>query len=135
MRSTTVSTKLRTRQLWDRWNTLVPSVLAVTALLMIRLSSSNSSASPNDANANKTAARMSKTPAATPVSESAAKTTGEHVPIALAEAGEYGENVYDYAKANDWTNADVKLAALRKAVKKMRADIKNQSAVEDRLDR
>jgi len=30
------------------------------------------------------------------------------VPTSLSNAGEYGENVYDYAKANDWKNADVK---------------------------
>jgi uncharacterized protein YcbX len=56
------------------------------------------------------------------------------VPTSLANAGEYGENVYDYAKANDWKNADVKLAALREAIKSVRTDVKNKSAAVDRLD-
>ena len=42
-------------------------------------------------------------------------TTEERVPASLSNAGEYGENVYDYATANDWKNAYVKLAALRDA--------------------
>jgi hypothetical protein len=60
------------------------------------------------ANANKAAAATSNTRA----SDTAGQTSGESVPIALANAGEYGENVYDYAKANDWKNAEDKLAAL-----------------------
>ncbi|PYS57894.1 MAG: hypothetical protein DMF76_20930 [Acidobacteria bacterium] len=43
-------------------------------------------------------------------------------------------NVYDYAKANDWKNADVKVAALRDVIKKVRTNVKNQSAAVDRLD-
>jgi hypothetical protein len=52
----------------------------------------------------------------------------------LANAGEYGENVYDYAKANDWKNAGVKIAALRDAVRNVRADIKDKGAVINQLD-
>ncbi|HBB89248.1 MAG TPA: hypothetical protein DC047_16715 [Blastocatellia bacterium] len=56
------------------------------------------------------------------------------MPASLANAGEFGENVYDYAKANDWKNADVKLAALRDAVKSVRTDVRNNGASVDDLN-
>jgi hypothetical protein len=56
------------------------------------------------------------------------------VPTSLSNAGEYGENVYDYAKANDWKSAGVKVAALKDATKKVRADVRNQVAAVDGLD-
>src|SRR5207302_6903010 len=71
-------------------------------------------------------------PSATP--PSTAVTTEASPPVSLSDAGEYGENIYDYAKANDWKNADVKLTALKDAIKKVRTDVKNQSAAVDRLD-
>jgi hypothetical protein len=95
-----------------------------------------SSVSPDAAKANKAKAAALKTAvqAATPHPASATATTEESVPASLANAGEYGENVYDYAKANDWKNADVKLAALKLSVKQARADVKNNSAAIDHLD-
>jgi hypothetical protein len=56
------------------------------------------------------------------------------VPASLSNAGEYGENIYDYAKANDWKNADLKVASLKDAIKKVRTEVKNQSTAVDRLD-
>jgi len=85
-----------------------------------------SSGSPGAADTNKAAAP--------PASPSAAVTTNENVPTALANAGEYGENVYDYAKANGWKNAEVKFTALRDAVKTVRTDIKDKSQAVDRLE-
>ena len=35
----------------------------------------------------------------------------ESVPKSLMDAGEYAENIYDYAKANDWKKADAKIGA------------------------
>jgi hypothetical protein len=61
-------------------------------------------------------------------------TKTESAPTSLSNAGEYGENIYDYAKTNDWKNADLKLAALKDEVKKVRTDVRNQSAVVDGLD-
>ena len=42
----------------------------------------------------------------------------EEVPKALADAGEYGENLYDFAKANDWKHAEARrtVAALNHSV-------------------
>lgn len=126
-----MNTVSRTRQPRDWWNTVALGV-AVIVFLMIWLNAC-SSASQSAVNSNKAAATTSNTPAP-PASASPVNTTAESVPTSLADAGEYGENVYDYAKANDWKNADVRVAALRDAVKKVRTDVKNQSASEDRLD-
>jgi PBP1b-binding outer membrane lipoprotein LpoB len=121
-----------TRQQRNWWNTVVIGVVAVIAFLMIWLSACSSTSS-TTTNIRK-AARTDSAPAATPGSASASKPAGESVPKALADAGEYGENVYDYAKANDWKNVDVKVAALRDAVKTVRTDGKIKSAAVDRLD-
>jgi hypothetical protein len=108
----------------DWWNTIALGLLAGIVFLTIWLSAC-SSGSPSTANTGKAMA---------PPTASSAVTKTESVPTSLADAGEYGENVYDYAKANDWKNADVKVAALKDAIKKVRADVKNQSAAVDRLD-
>jgi hypothetical protein len=128
-----MNTVFRTRQQRDWWNTVALGVVAVIVFLMIWLNAC-SSVSPGAAKTNKAAAATTSTQAATPGSASAAVITEESVPTSLSNAGEYGENVYDYAKANDWKSADVKLAALRDAVKKVRTDVKNKSAAVDRLD-
>ncbi len=44
-------------------------------------------------------------------------------PRVLVDAGEFAENIYDHAKAKDWTKADEKLARLEKAV----TDLKTQN--------
>ena len=119
-----MNTILRTRQPRDWWNTVTLGVLAVMVFLMIWLSAC-SSGSPGAAKTNK---------AVTPPTASSAVTTTETEPTSLSNAGEYGENVYDYAKASDWKNADVKVAALKDAIKKVRSEVKNQSAAVDHLD-
>lgn len=43
----------------------------------------------------------------------------EKVPAALTDAGEFGENIYDAAKANDWKTANHKLTELKAAAEKM----------------
>ncbi len=59
---------------------------------------------------------------------------GERVPKSLANAGECGESVYDYAKSSNWKSTDAILVALKEAVKQVRADVEDQSAGKDRLD-
>jgi hypothetical protein len=120
-----MNTILRTREPHDWWNTVALGVVAlISALLMIWFTAC-SSVSPGAAKTNK---------AAMPPTASLAVTKTEGVPTSLSNAGEYGENVYDYAKANDWKNADVKLLGLRDAVKNVRIEVKKQSAAVDRLD-
>jgi len=44
------------------------------------------------------------------------------VPNGLVDAGEFGENIYDAAKAGDWKTAEAKLNELKASVKKLDAD-------------
>jgi hypothetical protein len=125
-----MNTTVRKRLPRDWWNTIALGVLVVIVFLMIWLNACTST-SRNAANHNEATAKASN-PAAG--SASSPLTTQESAPASLANAGEYGENIYDYAKANDWKNAEVKLAALREAVKNVRTDVKNKSAAIDRLD-
>ena len=57
------------------------------------------------------------------------------VPKALADAGEYGENLYDYAKVNDWKHADARLVALETAVGRVRPEAGVSGIAVDRLGR
>ena len=55
------------------------------------------------------------------------------IPASLPKIGELGENVYDLAKARDWTKTAEKLAALEDAVKGLAADSAAARADKDRL--
>jgi hypothetical protein len=112
-----------TRQQRELWNTSVLGLVALIVFSMIWLSACSSASSRTDM---RKIATTGNAPAAT--------TAGESLPQSLTNAGEYGENIYDYAKVNDWKNADVKLAALRDEIKKLRTDVKNRGAAVDRLD-
>lgn len=54
------------------------------------------------------------------------------VPPSLANVGEYGENIYDAAKAGNWTTAADKLRGLKDAAHQVRLDVRNANT--DRLD-
>jgi hypothetical protein len=107
----------------DWWNTVALGGLSLMVFLMIWFTAC-SSGSPEAAKTNKAVTRPTA---------SSAVTKTESVPTSLSNAGEYGENVYDYAKASDWKNADVKVASLKDAIKTVRTDVQNQSATVDRL--
>ncbi|MDQ6677387.1 MAG: hypothetical protein M3Z09_08840 [Acidobacteriota bacterium] len=66
---------------------------------------------------------------ATPTRSSAAP-----VPSSLANVGEYGENIYDAAKAGTWTTAAAKLGVLKDAAHRLRSDVTNATTEEDHLD-
>lgn len=127
-----MNTVFRTRAPHDWWNTVALGAVAVIVFLMIWLSACSS---PSSSAAHTNNAATGNAPAAPPpASARASKTAGESVPQTLADAGEYGENVYDAAKVNDWKTANAKLASLKEAAKQVRADVGNQAAAEDRLD-
>ena len=107
-------------------------VAPLIAFLMI-WSDACSPGSRNAVNSDDAAATTSSTPAP-PASANAVNNATESVPTSLADTGEYGENVYDYAKANDWNSANLKLEALRESAKDVRTNVKNQSDAMDSLD-
>jgi hypothetical protein len=51
------------------------------------------------------------------ISVSAHSATGPGLPRALADAAEYGENIYDYAQVANWKGANVALASLKQSLK------------------
>jgi hypothetical protein len=61
-----------------------------------------------------------------------AKTMGGAPPKALEDAGEYGENVYDMAKANDWSKAAAKLNLLKETATKLKSELQSGGGL-DRL--
>ncbi len=68
----------------------------------------------------------STTAPATPVAKS--------VPPALAQMGEYGENIYDAAKAAKWKEAASKLASLKNAVQSSAQDLSGATNERGQLD-
>ena len=112
------------REPHDWWNTAALGLLVVIVFLMIWMDACTSR-SPDTANTNR---------AATSPTRSSTVTKTDSVPASLASAGEYAENIYDFAKTNDWNNADAKLAALKDAVKNMHTVVQNKGAAVDRLD-
>ncbi len=77
-------------------------------------------------------ATVTSSPSPSPSNTTVANT--KSLPKSLVDAGEYGENIYDYAKANNWAKAKARLATLKQAVKQLRGDLQGVSADEDKLD-
>lgn len=63
-----------------------------------------------------------------------AASEGADVPSSLSDAGEFAENVYDQAAANDWKAATISVKALGEAARKVRLDVKHRNDVKDALD-
>jgi hypothetical protein len=64
----------------------------------------------------------------------AASTAGATVPQSLVDAAEYGENVYDYAKAKEWKRADATLKSLLQAAEKMHIEVADQNTAKSHID-
>ncbi len=56
------------------------------------------------------------------------------VPPAMAQMGEYGENIYDAAKAGKWKEAESKLASLKTTVQSSTQDISGAPNERGQLD-
>jgi hypothetical protein len=54
-------------------------------------------------------------------------------PPSLVDVGEFGENIYDLAKAKEWTKVEGKLKELKDAAKKLASDLKGSEAAHQRL--
>lgn len=84
------------------------------------------------------------TPATPPPAGSATGETGSNsapatpvvksVPPALAQMGEYGENIYDAAKAGKWQEAESKLASLKNTVQSSAQDLSSAPNERGQLD-
>jgi hypothetical protein len=78
----------------------------------------------NTTPAQKTATAVNEKPAANAPEKTAVGETAKinsAPPQALADAGEFAENVYDFAKLKDWTKANEKLTSLEKSVGELKA--------------
>jgi hypothetical protein len=60
-------------------------------------------------------------------------TKAQKVPAALVDVGEFGENVYDHAKADEWAKAAKKFEELQAAAKQL-SDVKDAKGEKKRLD-
>jgi hypothetical protein len=100
-----------------------PIMLGLIVLFVIGLGAC-SSGPQSERSANNAGTKTSGSPSATP----AANRKTESVPKSLMDAGEYGENIYDYAKANDWKKAEARIGLLKTAIEKVRTDVSNQKA-------
>ncbi len=62
-------------------------------------------------------------------------TNANQVPISVSQVGEYGENIYDTAQANNWTQASAALISLKDAAKRLDNESRiNENPNEDQLD-
>ncbi len=57
---------------------------------------------------------------AVPEKAVAVDTNSGKMPAAVTDAGEFAENIYDFAKAKDWTKADARLVSLEKSVNELK---------------
>lgn len=73
-------------------------------------------ADPNAANANKS---ITKAP---PAKTNTLETNTKNMPKALTDAGEFAENIYDFAKAKDWKKAEERQIALEKSISELKAE-------------
>ncbi|MDQ3474352.1 MAG: hypothetical protein M3447_11510 [Acidobacteriota bacterium] len=120
----TMNTQFRSKKSeWAKTISLIVALLAVT-IVIVGLSGC-SAASKQDAAANEGAAQRTAGDRQGAVANSSAP------PKSLAKAGEYAENVYDMAKANDWTNAAAKLGLLKESTTMLSSEVKGRA----RLDR
>ena len=96
---------------------VVVGTIAFGAACGVSKSESNSASAPN------TAVVTEKPAANVPPKTTSVETakTNAAPPQVLVDAGEYAENVYDFAKLKDWTKAGEKLTALEKSVGELKA--------------
>lgn len=59
---------------------------------------------------------------ASPEKTIAVNPTNGIMPTAMTDAGEFAENIYDYAKAKDWAKVEQKRAALEKSINELKTD-------------
>lgn len=112
---------------------IVSPVLALLAGLMVVAGlSSCSTPSTQDASANANAPQMTASNKEGMKAPPPKKADGAP-PKALEDAGEYGENVYDMVKADDWSSAAAKLKLLGETATKLKSVVRDWGGELDRL--
>lgn len=89
--------------------------IAFGAACSVSKSESNNASTPNKA-------AVTEKPANGSLKTTSVETpkTNAAPPQALADAGEFAENVYDFAKLKDWTKAEAKLSSFEKSVAELK---------------
>ncbi|WP_373530716.1 sporulation protein YpjB [Nostoc sp.] len=64
------------------------------------------------------------------VNDADTEVNDDKLPTSLSQVGEYGESVYDMAKANDWTKATANINLLENALKSLHTEIKGENKPE-----
>lgn len=98
-----------------------PKILLCVATLLTGLVSSaglTGCGKSTDTNSNAPTAAVG-----TAASSAAAPNQSAVMPASLASLGEYGENIYDAAKAKKWTEAAAKFSALKSAIQQSSAEL------------
>ncbi len=114
-------------------NVRIATTMLIGAITLFGVSACSTSAKPT-ANASQVATATSPVTTATETAKSTTTVDANKVPTSVSNVGEYGENIYDAAKANDWKQATAKLSSLKKAANGLDANIKNEDPNEDKLD-
>ncbi len=96
---------------------IVVGTIAFGAACGVSKSESNSATAPNKAVVTEKPAAIAP-PKTTSVETAKTNATP---PQALVDAGEFAENVYDFAKLKDWTKAGAKLSSLEKSLGELKA--------------
>jgi hypothetical protein len=108
------------------------AVTSATVIILLGISACSTTSKPEPPK--NTTAPVATPPSNPPPKSSTAASTGK-IPNSLVDAGEYGENIYDTAKANNWSKAAVKLTSLKNAAKQLRADLASATGDKDQLDK
>lgn len=125
-------TQQTVEQFREHGKTLVLVVAALgIAIALVGLSAcstpSTSNTSVTVTNENSTSVNRAVTTNTTPA---AGAVKPGAVPASLVNAGEYGENIYDFAKAKNWTKTSARLNALKDATKQLHADVSGANTSE-----
>ncbi len=123
MKNTNIKNAEKNKSGYGRFTFIIAFAVLIGAIAFgacgVSQSGTNAAATPNTTVVKTTPA--ANVPEKNPVGEM--PKTDAAPPRVLVDAGEFAENIYDFAKAKNWTKADERLTRLEKAV----ADLKTQN--------
>ena len=123
MKNTNIKNAEKNKSGYGRFTFIIAFAVLIGAIAFgacgVSQSGTNAAAAPNTTVVKTTPA--ANVPEKSPIAEM--PKTDAAPPRVLVDAGEFAENIYDFAKAKNWTKADERLTRLEKAV----ADLKTQN--------